>query len=62
MFELGLLSDEEKLYVISIRCISCKRETGLYLKNTQFYEMITIFLLNAILYHVGMSWIISSNE
>ena len=61
MFESRLLSDKEKMDVISIRCINCKRETGLYLKNTTFEEMITKFVLNAILYHVGMSWIISSN-
>ena len=58
MFELRLNYDEEKLDVISIRCINCKRETGLYLKNTTFDEMITKFVLNAILHHVGMSWII----
>ena len=62
VFELCLLSDEEKLDVISIRCIYCKIETGLYLKNSTFDEMITKFVLNAILYHVGMPWIISSNE
>ena len=55
MFELGLNYYEEKLYVISIRCINCKKETGLYLKNTTFDETITKFLLNAILHHVVMS-------
>ena len=62
MFELRLNCYEEKLDVISIRCINCKTETGLYLKNTTFDESITKFLLNAILHHVGMSWIISSNK
>ena len=62
MFELRLSYDEEKLDVISIRCIKCKRETGLFLKNTTFYEMITKFVLNAMLHLVGMSWIISSNK
>ena len=55
MFGLRLLSDEEKLDVIPIRCINCKRETGLYLKNTTFDEIITKFVLNAILYRMGMS-------
>ena len=55
MFELGLNCDEEKLNVISIRCINCKIETGLYLKNKTFDEMITKFVLNPILHHVGMS-------
>ena len=54
MFELRLNCDEEKLDAISIRCINCKIETGLYLKNTTFYEMITKLVLNYILHHVGM--------
>ena len=62
MFELHLISDEEKLDVIYKRCINCKRETGSYFKNTTFDEMLTKFVLNAILHHVGMSWIISSNK
>ena len=62
MFELRLNYDKEKLDVISIRCIYCKRETGLFLKNTTFDEIITIFVLNAILHHVDMSCISSSNK
>ena len=46
MFGLRLNCDEEKLDVISISCINCKREEGLYLKNTTFDEMITKFVLN----------------
>ena len=62
MFELILLSAEKKLNVLAIRCIKCKRETGLFWKNTTFEEIITKFVLNAILHHVVMSWRISSNE
>ena len=50
---------------MSIKCINCKRETGLYSKTnfTWVYdEIITKFVLNEILHHVGMSWIISSNQ
>ena len=47
--------------VIDIRCINCKKERGLSKKST-FEEMITKFVLNTILYHVGMSWIIRSND
>ena len=54
MFELRLNCDEEKLDVISISCINCKIETGLYLKYITFDEMITKFVLNAILHHVVM--------
>ena len=41
-----------------------KNKTGLFLKinSSVFDEMITKFVLNAILYHVGMSWIISYNK
>ena len=62
MFELRLIGDKEKLDVISIMCINCKKETGLFLRNSTFEEMITKFVLNAILHHVGMSWIIRSNS
>ena len=62
MFELCLNFYEEKLDVIYIRCINCKREACLYLQNITFDDMITKFVLNTILHHVGMSWIISSNK
>ena len=62
MFVLCLNYKEGKLDVISLRCINFKRETGLFLKNTTFDEMITKFVLNTILHHVDMSWIISSNK
>ena len=64
MFESRLSSKEGDLDFISLRCINGKRETGLFLKinSLVFDEMITKFLFNAILYHVGISWIISSNK
>ena len=62
MFELLLIGDKERLDVIAIRYINFKKETGLYSQNSTFEEMITKFVLNAILHHVGMSWIISSNN
>ena len=55
IFELRLICDEEKLEVIDIRCTNCKKETGLYLQNSAFEEIIIKFVLNAILHHVGMS-------
>ena len=61
MFELRLIDDKEKLDIISIRCINFKKETGLYLQNSTFEAIITKFVLNAILNHVGMLWIIISN-
>ena len=46
MFELRLNYTGDKLDSISISCINCKRETGLFLKNTTFGEMITKLVLN----------------
>ena len=48
--------------VIGIRCINRKKETGFFLINSTFEEIITKFVLNLILHHVGMSWIIRSNN
>ena len=31
MFELRLIDDNDKVEAIAIRCINCKKETGLYL-------------------------------
>ena len=64
MFEICLSYKEGILYVVSLKCINCKRETGSDSKTNSwvFDEVITKFLLNAILHHVGMSYIISSNK
>ena len=63
MFELGSTGEKEHMYVKATRCINCKKETGLFLVDSNFEEMIPKFVLNDILHHAGMSWIISlSNE
>ena len=62
MFQLYLIDDRDQLGSIAIRRINCKKEKGLYLRTSTLEEIITKFLLNAILHHVGMSWIIWSNE
>ena len=62
MFELSLIDDRDKVEAIAIRCINCKKETGLYLGTSLFEENITKFVLNATLHHVGTSWIICSNK
>ena len=51
MFEIRLSYGEEELDVLSIKCINCKRETGLDSKTdfTWVYdEIITKFLINEI--------------
>ena len=62
MFELNLIDYGDKGESIYIRCINCKKERGLYLVTSTLEEMITKFVLNTILHHVGMLWIICSNR
>ena len=64
MFEIRLSYGDKELDVFSKKCIHCKRETGLDSKTNftwEYDEIFTKFVLNAILHHVGMSWIISSD-
>ena len=65
MFEIRLCYKEEIFVLVSLKCINCERETCLYSETSfswVFDEIITKFVLNAILHHVGMSWIIISNK
>ena len=62
MFESRLIDDKDKLDTMDIRCIKCKKETFLFKRNSTLEEMITKFVLNAILHHVGMSLIICPNK
>ena len=59
MFGLILNYKEGKLDVISINCINCKRETGLYLKNTTFDEMITKFVF---IYNIASCGCVVDNQ
>ena len=65
MFEISLSYGDKKLDVVSIKYINCNIKTGLN-PETNFTwvddEIIAKFVLNAIWHHVGMSWIISSNQ
>ena len=64
MFGIRLSDKKGILDIVSLNCINCKREIGLDLKINSliFDEIITEFVLNSILHHVGMSWITSSNK
>ena len=65
MFEMCLSCGDDNLDTLSLKCVNCKKETGLKSKTgfKDFYdEVITQFVLNAMLHHVGMSWIISSKK
>ena len=65
MFYIRLSYGDKELDVLSINCINCKRETSLDSENNfswVYDEIVTTFVLNAMLHHVGMSWIISSDQ
>ena len=65
MFEMRLSYGEKYLDTLYLKCIYCKRETCLDLETTftwVYDEIIAKFVLNAMLHHVDMSWIISSNQ
>ena len=67
MFKLRIFYDKNNekdnvMYAIAIKCSNFNKDTGLYIKNTTTEGMITKFVLNAILHHVVMLWIIYSNN
>ena len=65
IFEIRFSYGDNDLDVFSLKCINCKKETGLNSETpfTWVYdEIITKFVLNEMLHHVGMAWIISSNQ
>ena len=65
MFEIRLSCGDDDLDKVCLKCVNCKKETGLNSETgfKEFYdEVITQFVLNAMLHHVGMSWIISSKK
>ena len=65
MFEICLSFGDVDLDSVSSKCINCKRETDFKNKSIfeEFYDkIITLFLMNSMLHHVDMSWIISSEE
>ena len=65
MLEIRLSCGDNDLDIVSLKCIHCKKEAGLN-PETRFTlvydQVITKFVLNAILHNVGISWIISSNK
>ena len=56
--------DQNKVENIAIRCSHCGKETMIYMDNinAKYQYIITSFVLNTVLHHVGMSWIIERNE
>ena len=64
MFEISLTVGYVNVAEVSLMCINCKRSTGLKPKSgKEFYDkMINPFVMNSMLHHVGMSWMISSKK
>ena len=67
MFNIRLWYDNESfegnvMDNIGIRCSNCGKTIGLSVKNTNYEDMVTKFLLNSVLHHVGLSWIIETNQ
>ena len=48
--------DKTNVKIIAIGCINCEKETGLSMKNMNknYKYIITSFVLNTLLHHVGM--------
>ena len=64
MFGIRLSNGDKYLDTVSLKCINCKIEIGLDPETSFTGCMMKSSLkqFNAILHHVGMSWIISSNQ
>ena len=56
--------DQNDVKIIAVRCSTCVKETGppMNNKNINQKDIITSFVLNTWLHHVGMSWIIETHE
>ena len=65
MFEIRLSYGDKYLDTVYLKCINCKKEKYLNPETsfTWLYdEIVTKFMINAMLHPVGMSWIIRSNK
>ena len=65
MLEIRLSFGDEDLDTLSIKFINCKRKIGLNSETSftwVYDEIVTKFVLSAMLHHVGMPLIISSNR
>ena len=64
MFEISMTVRDVHVDEVSLMCINCKISTGLKQKSgKEFYDkMITPFVMNSMLCHIGISWMISSKK
>ena len=51
------------IWIIAIRCSNCGKQTGLSMDdmNTNYKDIVTVFLMNILLHHAGMLWIIETH-
>ena len=65
-FTVDRITNDKKQTVekVPIRCGNCGKETMIYLDilENDYQEIITTFVLNTMLHHVGMIWIIENHE
>ena len=56
--------DENDVKIITIRCSNFVKQTGLSMDNmnSNYTDISTVFVLNKLLNHVGISWIIETHE
>ena len=64
MFEISFTVGGVDVDEVYLMCNNCKRLTGLKTKyGKEFYDkMITPFVMNSMLHHVSISWMISSKK
>ena len=64
MFEISMTVGDVNVDEVSLMCIICQKETGLKSKTDKelYDKMITPFVMNSMLNHVGISWMISSKK
>ena len=56
--------DKNTVENIAIRCSNCGKETMIYMDKmtTTYQDIITLFVLNTMLHHVVMLWIIETHN
>ena len=56
--------DQNKVENIAIRCSNCGKETMVSMDNMNntYQDIITSFVLNTVLHHFGISWIIETKN
>ena len=50
--------------IIAVSCSNCVEKTGLYMDNmdTKYKYIVSVYVLNTLLPHAGMSWIVEAYE